>query len=136
MPTTSQGLLIANVSSPKVFYSMSATVILNPAVLLFSFFVLLFWVIYVPLAAFDLLRFSFGPNRNPTPNPSEVLYNSLINIISFKIYIALCLIVQWIYVVVTIEQTIQRNPVIHVGPRFPISFGQVCCSFQADSCIY
>ena len=134
MPTTSQGLLIVNASVAKVFYSMSATVILSPAVLLFSFFVLLFWIIYIPLAAFDLLRFSFGPNRNTTPNPSEVLYNSLINISSFNIYIALCLIVQWIYVVVTIEQTIQRNPVNHVGPRFPISFGQVCCSFQADSC--
>ena len=34
--------------------------------------------------------------------------------------------------VVTIEQTIQRNPVIHDGPRFPITFGQVYCFFQVD----
>ena len=48
---------------------------------------------------------------------------------------ALSFTVTWIYIVVTIEQTIQRNPVIRNGPRFPISFGQVC-AFPVDYYVY
>ena len=37
--------------------------------------------------------------------------------------------------VVMIEQTIQRNPVICNGPQFPITFGQVC-AFPVDYYVY
>ena len=48
---------------------------------------------------------------------------------------ALSFTVIWIYIVVTIEQTIQRNPVIRNGPRFPITFGQVC-AFPVNYYVY
>ena len=102
MPTTSQGLIV-NDTAPKVFFSISAT-----------------GVLCVPILPFFTHRLSAAPR------------NSFIRILFFNIYITLFFLVQWIYVVVTIEQTIQRNPVIHNGPRFPISFGQVCGSSQVD----
>ena len=52
-----------------------------------------------------------------------------------EVCVILCFIAQWIYIVVTIEQTIQQNPVIRNGLRFPITFGQVC-AFPVDYHVY
>lgn len=54
-------------------------------------------------------------------------------VLFINIYITLCFVIQWIYVVVTIEQTILRNPVIRNGPRFPINFGQIRRSLLIDN---
>lgn len=54
-------------------------------------------------------------------------------VLFINIYITPCFFIQWIYVVVTIEQTILRNPVIHDGTRFPINFGQVRRSLSVDN---
>jgi hypothetical protein len=122
MPTTSQGLLIVKDTAPEVFFSISATAILSPPVITIVG-VNLFWLFlvkaFLPLMGSFTHRLSAGLRAVPEIH--------LVNI-----NIMLIFIVQWIYVVVTIEQTIQRNPVIQNGPRFPISFGQVRCSFQVD----
>ena len=108
LPTTSQGLSIVNdVTAPEV-----GIVVTGAA--------LVFWL-QVFLQSFNSLA-----RRDPACCPT------FFNITSFNIVLMLGFISHWIYVVVTIEQTIQKNPVIHNGPRFPISFGQVCCSFHVD----
>jgi hypothetical protein len=122
MPTTSQGLLIVKDSAPEVFFSISATGILSPPVItIVGVNLLLLFLVkaFLPLMGCFTHRLSAGLRA------AAKIHLGNINFM-------LIFIVQWIFVVVTIEQTIQRNPVIHNGPRFPISFGQVRCSFQVD----
>ena len=42
-------------------------------------------------------------------------------------------VVVWVSMVVSIEKTILINSVIHNGPRFTASFGQVCANFTIHS---
>ena len=71
-----------------------------------------------------------------SPSDSLAIESSLDSLsIEGDVAVTLCFIIQWIYTVVTIEQTIQRNPVIRNGPRFPSTFGQVCV-FPVDYCVY
>ena len=122
MPTTSQALLISNDASFEVFFSINATVILG---------VPLMTIIGVGLLLVFFFK-AFRPLIRPFAHRLSADARTLLINILISIYMTLCFIVQWIYVVVTIEQTIQRNPVIHDGPRFPITFGQVYCFFQVD----
>ena len=127
MPTTSQALLISNDASFEVFFSINATVILGvPLMTIIG--VGLLSVFFIK--AFLLLIRSFAPRLSAGTRTFLIKHYS--RNIFINIYITLCFIVQWIYVVVTIEQTIQRNPVNHDGPRFPITFGQVYRFFQVD----
>ena len=121
MPTSNQWLLTVNDTAPEVFFSISVTVILSvPVITLVGVGLLLRFLIipFLLLIGSFTRRLSAGPRASLNRTPF------------INIYITLSFIVQWIYVVVTIEQTIQRNPVIHNGPRFPITFGQVCRSFH------
>ena len=116
MPTTSQGPLIVN-DTAEVFFSFSTTTILSaPIITLVG--VDLVWKfltkVFIPFIRFLTHHLSAGRCTFSI----KVLPNDVVPTLHF--------IVQWVYVVVTIEQTIQRNPVIRNGPRFPISFGQVC----------
>ena len=70
---------------------------------------------------------------SPSDSLSDIEFSP--DSIQGDVAITLYFIVQWIYVVVTVEQTIQRNPVIRNGPRFPITFGQVC-AFLVDYHVY
>jgi hypothetical protein len=45
----------------------------------------------------------------------------------------LVFVVVWVSMVVSIEKTILSNSVIHNGPRFTASFGQVCANFTIHS---
>ena len=126
MPTTSQGLLIVDDTAPEGFFSLIATLFLSAVA---------FGLIRVRLL--NVLNKVFSPSvgsfthrlsARPRTSPNNILLNNASLIFSFTIH--------WIYVVVTIEQTIQRNPVIQNGPRFPLSFGQVCCAFQVDYYVY
>ena len=110
MPTTSQELLTFDDTSPEVLVGVSLILIGGPSSLLNAFFP------------------SFS-SPGADPGISAKLIKDLIHNTTF---IMLPFLFQWIYVVVTIEQIIQRNPVIHSGPRFPITFGQVRCSFHVD----
>ncbi|KIK04423.1 hypothetical protein K443DRAFT_675884 [Laccaria amethystina LaAM-08-1] len=108
-----------------VFFSISATAILSPPVITIVG-VNLFWLFlvkaFLPLMGSFTHRLSAGLRAVPEIH--------LVNI-----NIMLIFIVQWIYVVVTIEQTIQRNPVIQNGPRFPISFGQIFPIVTIGACL-
>ena len=124
MPTTSQGLLIVDDTAPEVFFGLIATLFLSTVMTETNGhgFLLKFWfTVFIPFTGSFTPRLSAGPC---TVSISRYIFSTL----SF--------IIQWIYVVVTIEQTIQRNPVIQKGPRFPISFGQVCCAFQIDCYVH
>ena len=126
VPTTNQGLLIIKDASFVVFFSISATIILSvPVITIIGVgFLLVFFI-----QAFLQLIHCFSHRLSAGTRTFIKQYSTNIVI---DIYTMLCFIVQWIYVVVTIEQTIQRNPVIHDGPRFPVTFGQVYCFFQVD----
>ena len=117
MPTISQGLLIVDDTAPEVFFCLNATFILSAPM--------------ITLIGVGLLRKVwikvFISYIGPRLSASSCTFS-----ISLHIFPMLNFIIPWIYVVVTVEQTIQRNPVIQKGPRFPISFGQVCCAFQID----
>ena len=122
MPTTSQGLLIFNNTAPEVFFSLSATTILSaPVVASVGITLLLLLVIYPFIRS---VIHEMDKALDQGSQESFIIRRAASSIIPSSF------IIQWIYVVVTIEQTIQQNPVIQNGPRFLISFGQVCCSFQ------
>jgi hypothetical protein len=97
---------------PLVFFTLSATMFLSPPVITVIGVSLLTMLSVVPIIRSRNRRLSSDKNRSPF---SGVLFSN--------IYITLCFVIQWIYVVVTIDQTILRNPVIYDGPRFPINFG-------------
>ena len=79
--------------------------------------------------AFQMITDSLSMESPPDSLSIEISPDTLS--IATGVGVTLCFIVQWIYMVVTIEQTIQRNPVIRNGPRFPSTFGQVC-AFPVD----
>ena len=83
---------------------------------------LLLWFMIKPFLLLISSSFPCHLSAGPLTSFNKILF--------LNIYITLSFIVQWIYVVVTIKQNIQRNPVIHNGLRFPISSGQVCRSFH------
>lgn len=107
-----------------VFFGISATVILSvPVITLAGVGFLLVFLIKAFHPLIGSYRLSAGPRT------------SFIKILFVNIYITFCFLVQWIYVVVTIEQTIQRNPVIHNGPWFPITFGQIFPVVTIGACL-
>ncbi|EDR10687.1 uncharacterized protein LACBIDRAFT_324521 [Laccaria bicolor S238N-H82] len=111
-------------TTPEVFFGISATVVLSvPVITLAGVGFLLVFLIKAFHPLIGSYRLSAGPRT------------SFINILFVNIYITFCFVVQWIYVVVTIEQTIQRNPVIHNGPRFPITFGQIFPVVTIGACL-
>ncbi|EDR00458.1 uncharacterized protein LACBIDRAFT_334116 [Laccaria bicolor S238N-H82] len=107
-----------------VFFGISAMVILSvPVITLAGVGFLLVFLI----KAFHPLIGSYCLSAGPR--------TSFIKILFVNIYIMFCFVVQWIYVVMTIEQTIQRNPVIHNGPQFPITFGQNS-EWSSQTCVH
>ena len=106
------------------FFSLSATMFPSPPVIIVIGLSLLTMLSVVPIIRSHHRRL---PAEKPRAPFRGVLF--------INIYITLCFVIQWIYVVVTIEQTILRNPVIHDGPRFPINFGQVRRSLSVDNSV-
>ena len=69
--------------------------------------------------------------QSPSDSLSDIKFSPDTLSIQGDVAITLYFIVQWIYMVVTVKQMIQRNPVIRNGPWFPITFGQVCAFLEA-----
>ena len=134
MPTTSQGVLTFNDTAPEVFLSLNATIILGGYMFAMAGALLLLWLLKVAFPALSEPIFSNSLSdlsQNHVQAHSEwSTFNK--HLIRRTAGVTLPFLLQWIYLVVTVEQTIQWNPVIHHGPRFPITFGQVCCSLHVD----
>ena len=129
-------MLTFNDIAPEVFVSLNMTVFLSGATFATAGAALLLFLLNIPFPSLKpFYRTAFRLSAlDQNKVQDDLTWSQFNNILIYRTgSMTLPFLLQWIYVVVTVEQIIQRNPVIHNGPRFPITFGQVRCSLHVDN---